>query len=186
MLMKGGGYMNFNLNEAIEVLERTPQTLETFLVGLNSGWLDCNEGEGTWNVVEVIDHLIEGEKTNWLPRLQIILNEGESRPFPVFDRFSHLNTNVEHSIEQKCSEFKRCRIENLTKLKTLITSELNLELTGIHPAFGKVRLRELLSTWVVHDLTHITQISRIMAKRYREDVGPWKEYLGVLKRNETR
>ncbi len=178
--------MNFKLNEAIEVLERTPQTLEHFLVGINKEWLLCNEGEGTWNIIEVIDHLIEGEKTNWIPRIEIILNEGESRPFPVFDRYSHLDEGNEYSIEEKLIEFKDCRAESLSKLKVIIKPEVDFELTGTHPAFGKVRLRELLSTWVVHDLTHLNQVTRIMAERYREEVGPWKEYLGVLRRNEKR
>lgn len=173
--------MNFNLKEAIEVLERTPQTLECFLSGL-SRWLQCNEGEGTWNVSEVIEHLIEGEKDNWIPRLEIILQEGESKQFPPFNRYSHLNESSERSIEQKLLEFKTIRAQNITKLKILIDPESHLELTGSHPAFGVVKLRELISTWVVHDLTHISQIVRVMAERYREDVGPWKEYLGILKK----
>jgi hypothetical protein len=174
--------MNFNLKEAIEVLERTPQTLECFLSGLSASWLQCNEGEGNWNVSEVIEHLIEGEKNNWIPRLETILQDGESKPFPPFDRFSHLNGSSERSIEQKLLEFKTIRTQNTTKLKALIDSELHLELTGSHPAFGVVKLKELLSTWVVHDLTHISQIVRVMAERYRADVGPWKEYLGILKK----
>jgi hypothetical protein len=172
--------MNFNIKEAIEVLERTPQTLEYFLSGLSDGWLQCNEGDGTWNVNEVIDHLIEGEKNNWIPRLELILQEGDSRPFPPFDRYSHLNERPKKSIEQKLLEFKTIRIQNTAKLKVLIESELHLELKGSHPVFGEVNVKELLSTWVVHDLTHIAQIVRVMSGRYRADVGPWKEYLGIL------
>ncbi|MBO1510131.1 DinB family protein [Metabacillus bambusae] len=174
--------MNFNMKEAIELLERTPQTLECFLSGLTDGWLQCNEGEGTWNVSEVIEHLIDAEKNNWIPRLEIILQEGESKPFPPFDRNSHLNQRSESSIEQKLLEFKTIRALNITKLKVLIEAELQLELAGSHPEFGLVKVSELLSTWVVHDLTHIAQIVRVMAERYREDVGPWKEYLGILKK----
>lgn len=173
--------MNFNMQEAIEVLERSPQTLEYFLSGLSDEWLQCNEGEGTWNVSEVIDHLIEGEKNNWIPRLEMILQEGVSKPFPPFNRYSHLNMS-ERSIEQKLHEFRTIRIQNTSKLKILVKPDLHLELTGSHPAFGKVKLRELLSTWVVHDLTHVAQIARVMAERYRDDVGPWKEYLGILKK----
>lgn len=106
----------------------------------------------------MIEHLFEGEKNNWIPRLEIILQEGESKVFPPFDRYSHLNERSERSLEQKL-----------------------LELTGSHPAFGVVKVREILSTWVVHDLTHIAQIVRVMAERYRADVGPWIEYLGILK-----
>lgn len=174
--------MNFNIKEAIEVLERTPQTLEYFLSGLSDGWLQCNEGDGTWNVNEVIDHLIEGEKNNWIPRLEMILQEGDSRPFPPFDRYSHLNDSPKKLIEQKLLEFKTIRIQNTIKLRVLIESELQLELKGSHPVFGEVKVRELLSTWVVHDLTHIAQIVRVMSERYRADVGPWKEYLGILKK----
>jgi hypothetical protein len=174
--------MNFNMKEAREILERTPQTLEYFLTGVSEGWIHCNEGEGTWNVNEVIGHLIEGEKNDWIPRLEIILQEGERKPFPAFDRFSHLNDKSGRSLEQKLLEFKTLRTENLSKLKVHIKSEMDLELTGTHPAFGKVKVRELLSTWVVHDLTHIAQIVRVMAERYRADVGPWIEYLGILKK----
>ncbi|WP_027409329.1 DinB family protein [Anoxybacteroides tepidamans] len=174
--------MNFNLQEAMEVLERTPRALEYFLSGLSAGWLECNEGEGTWNAKEVIDHLIDAEKTNWIPRLEIILQEEENKTFPVFDRFSHLNEKGNRTIQEKFVEFQQLRTQNLAKLKTLMESEPDLELTGIHPAFGPVKLRELLSTWVVHDLTHIAQIVRVMAKRYKEDVGPWIEYLSILKK----
>ncbi|NRD80029.1 DinB family protein [Bacillus sp. BRMEA1] len=174
--------MHFNMKEAIEILERTPQTLKYFLSGLSEGWLYCNEGEGTWNASEVISHLIEGEKENWIPRLEFILKEGENNPFPPFDRYSHLNEKVERSIEQKLLEFKRIRTENINRLKVLINTESQLHLTGYHPAFGTVKISELLSTWVVHDLTHISQIVRVMADRYRTDVGPWKEYLGILKK----
>lgn len=172
--------MNFTLKEAIEVLERTPQTLEYFLSGLSDGWLQCNEGEGTWNITEVIEHLIEAEKHNWIPRLETILQDGESKPFPPFDRFSHLNGKSERSFEQKLLEFKTIRTINTSKLRVLIESELYLERTGTHPAFGVVKVRELISAWVAHDLTHISQIVRVMAERYRVDVGPWKEYLGIL------
>jgi hypothetical protein len=172
--------MNFNMKEAIEVLERTPQTLECFLSGLTDSWLQSNEGEGTWNVFEVIEHLIEAEKNNWIPRLEFILQEGESKPFPPFDRNSHLNQRSESSIEQKLRELKTIRARNITKLKVLIETELQLELAGSHPEFGLVKVRELLSTWVVHDLTHIAQIVRVMSEQYRDEVGPWKEYLGIL------
>jgi hypothetical protein len=174
--------MNFNLSEAIEVLEKTPRTLESFLLGLSEGWLHGNEGEGTWNNMQIIDHLIDGETTNWIPRLQMILEDGESTSFPPFDRFAHLQQKPEQTLVEKIKEFKRLREDNITKLKVLMDSENKLEQTGIHPAFGVVKARELISTWVVHDLTHITQIVRVMAKRYRLDVGPWEEYLGVLKK----
>lgn len=177
-----GSQMNFTINEAVEILERTPKILDSFLSGLSSEWLHCNEGEGTWNAAEVLDHLIEGEKNNWIPRLNFILKEGPTKPFPPFDRYSHLSGLEEKPIQEKLLEFRNMRKKNIAKLKSLIDPELHLELTGSHPALGIVRIRELISTWAVHDLTHISQIARVMANRYRSDVGPWKEYIGILKR----
>lgn len=178
--------MNFNINEAVEILERTPKTLECFLTGLSEGWLDCNEGEGTWNAAEVVEHLIDGEINNWIPRLEFILKVGDSQPFPPFNRFSHLNEKSERSLEQKLFEFKQIRSENITKIKGLVDPELHLELKGMHPEFGEIRLKQLLSTWVVHDFTHIAQIVRVMANRYRTDVGPWSEYLSILKQGKAK
>ncbi|MFS2173967.1 DinB family protein [Priestia megaterium] len=174
--------MNFNLKEAIEILENTPQTLEKLLSGLSAGWLQCNEGEGTWNTSEVIEHLIEAEKNNWIPRLEFILQKGKEGTFPPFDRYAHLNKESANAIEEKLLEFKKVRIQNLHQLKLLVKHEKHLEVRGEHPEFGEVKVRELLSTWVAHDLTHIAQIVRVMAERYREDVGPWEEYLGILKK----
>ncbi|GAB1780983.1 DinB family protein [Priestia megaterium] len=174
--------MNFNLKEAFEILEHTPQTLEKLLSGLSAGWLQCNEGEGTWNTSEVIEHLIEAEKNNWIPRLEFILQKGKEGVFPPFDRYAHLNKESASSIEEKLLEFKKIRIQNLHQLKLLVKHEKHLEVRGEHPAFWEVKVRELLSTWVAHDLTHIAQIVRVMAERYREDVGPWEEYLGILKK----
>ncbi|WP_044338657.1 DinB family protein [Rossellomorea aquimaris] len=173
--------MNFELNEAIEVLERTPKTLECFLSGLSKGWLECDEGEGTWNATGVVEHLIEGEKHNWIPRLKMIFQEGEGAVFPVFDRFSHLEEGTSKSLEEKIQEFASLRATNVEELKELVAHHrYSLDATGMHPAFGKVSARELISTWVVHDLTHFSQIVRVFSNRYMEDVGPWKEYLGVL------
>ncbi|GIO93894.1 MULTISPECIES: DinB family protein [Paenibacillus] len=174
--------MNFELNEAIALLERTPAALAALLSGLPEGWLTSNEGEGTWNATEVIDHLIEGERTNWMPRLAFMLEEGEGKPFPPFDRFAHLSEGKTASTDERLQTFKEARAQSIEKLKTLVQSEHQLELTGVHPAFGVVKVRELLSTWVVHDLTHLAQIARVLAERYRMDVGPWVEYLGILNR----
>lgn len=174
--------MNFHLTEAIQILERTPQTLEFFLLGLANGWLDTNEGKDSWNPVEVIEHLIEAEKNNWIPRLEFILQEGEEKAFPPFDRFAHLKPETNRPVEKTLLEFKTLRTHNIYKLRELCSSsESSLEKTGFHPAFGIVKIRELIATWAVHDLTHIAQIVRVMAKRYDLDVGPWKEYLGILK-----
>ncbi|MBB6673753.1 DinB family protein [Cohnella nanjingensis] len=174
--------MNFKMNEAIEVLERTPQTLAHLLSGLSDGWLHADEGEGTWTVAEVVDHLIEGERANWIPRLEWLLREGEGRPFPPFDRFAHLEGQTARSIEARLQAFAELRAANLVRLRELVDPAVDLERTGLHPAFGVVKLRELLSTWAVHDMTHISQIVRVMAERYRADVGPWTAYLGILRR----
>lgn len=173
--------MNFTLKEAMELLERTPRLLNVWLSGLSDNWLDADEGEGTWTPVQVVGHLIEGEKHNWLPRLEMILQKGESEQFPPFDRYAHLNRGSEIPLEIQLQEFESLRRQNLARLQHILHSEEQLELTGQHPQFGKVNARELLSTWVVHDLTHLSQIMRVMAKRYADDVGPWIEFLRILK-----
>ncbi|WP_105980637.1 DinB family protein [Bacillus paralicheniformis] len=172
--------MNFQLEEAIEILERTPQTLSQLLTGLSSPWISCNEGEDTWNAFDVVGHLIEGEKNNWLPRIKLIVTEGATEPFPPFDRFSQLNQNDGKTMEQLLNEFADIRRANLKTLQQIIDPETDFEQTGMHPEFGIVKLREQISTWVAHDLTHISQIARVLAKRYQDDVGPWKAYLRIL------
>lgn len=177
--------MNFNFEEAIELLERTPRTLEVFLSGLSKGWLECNEGDATWNAYEVIGHLVEAEISDWMPRLTMILEKGESEPFPPFDRFAHLKKPKAHSIDGLLLEFQKLRQDNIQKLWELVDPEHDLELTGTHPEFGAVHLKELLATWTVHDLTHMSQIVRVMAERYREDVGPWSAYLGIYRKRNA-
>lgn len=173
--------MNFEMNEAIQVLERTPRTLASLLTGISDLWVHADEGEGTWTPYQVIGHLIEGEKINWIPRLEWIIQQGESEPFPPFDRNAHLSQPTDTSLAQKLTELQELRTHNITRLRALIDTKRTLELTGQHPQFGSVRIRELISTWAVHDLTHMSQIVRIMAKRYEQDVGPWIEYLSILK-----
>lgn len=174
--------MAFNLSEVIEILERTPKVVEQYLAGLSDGWIESHEGEGTWNSSQVIGHLIDGEKYNWIPRLELMLSDMSVKRFPVFDRFAHLQQFHDWSIEEKIREFSSLRAESIEKLKELIIDESQLEMKGIHPEYGEVKVRELISTWAVHDLTHISQITRVMAKRYEEAVGPWKSYLGILKK----
>lgn len=174
--------MNFSMTEAIELLERTPKTLTDLLTGVSHGWLTCNEGEGTWNVKEVIEHLIEAEKHNWIPRLAFILREGDRQAFPVFNRYSHLQNKTRFSIDELLGEFVKIREENIKKLVNMVQTDDHLEQVGFHPTFGTVKVRELIATWTVHDLSHISQIARVMANRYKEDVGSWREYLGILKK----
>lgn len=173
--------MNFQLHQAIEILERTPQTLTSLLSGLSEEWLTCNEGEDTWNAKEVVAHLIEGEKQDWVNRIEIILTKGESKTFQPFDRTGHLQRE-ETTIDALLEEFTTLRERNLEKVAELISKETNFETTGRHPAFGSVKLRELVSTWAAHDLGHLNQITRVMAKRYKTDVGPWQAYLSVMNR----
>jgi hypothetical protein len=143
-------------------------------------WTMRNEGEGTWSVFDVVGHLISGERVDWLPRARMILESGESRTFEPFDRSGHEQEGRGKSLEELLDEFARLRAENLGELRGLELRREDLERRGRHPAFGVVTLSELLATWAAHDLTHLHQISRIMAHQYRETVGPWSAYLGVL------
>jgi hypothetical protein len=172
--------LKFNLKLSIEILERTPDVLHLLLQDLSEDWTKHNEGPDTWSPYDVIGHLIHGEKTDWIPRMEIILSEDKSKEFIPFDRFAQFENSKRKSLQELLDEFKMLRIENVQKLKSKNISEVDLNKTGIHPAFGEVTLKQLLATWVVHDLNHIVQISRVMAKQYKEEVGPWIEYLKVL------
>lgn len=173
--------MIFEINQSIEILKRTPLILESLLSGLPDQWLRSNEGENTWSPYDIVGHLIHGEKTDWIPRTKIILSGSGNNTFESFDRFAQLNENQERSIEELLKEFKVIRDKNLKELKTLQINDSKLTAKGMHPELGEVNLKQLLSTWVVHDLGHISQITRIMAKQYKSEVGPWIEYLGILK-----
>ncbi|MFD2445282.1 DinB family protein [Bacillus sp. CGMCC 1.16607] len=172
--------MNFKFNEAIEILERTPRALSNLLSGLSSEWIFSNEGEGTWSPFDVVGHLIEAEKYLWIPRVEMILSKGESESFPPFDRWSQLLLNSEKTMDPLLSEFEELRQKNLEKIKMTYHPHINLEQTGKHPEFGVVKLRELLATWSAHDLSHTAQIIRVLANRYKEDVGPWKANLRIM------
>lgn len=170
----------FNLPEAIAVLTRTPATLDALLRGLPDRWARSNEGKDTWNPFEIVGHLIVGERTDWMPRLRIILQDGETRSFDPFDRFAQSKENLDKSMEQLLDDFVGLRTENLAELQALNLQPQDLTRRGRHPALGVVTLSELLATWAVHDLTHLHQLSRVMAHQYRASVGPWSAYLGVL------
>jgi hypothetical protein len=173
--------MEFDLNEGRAVLERTPSTLRAMLHGLGPAWTDATEGPDTWSPYTVVGHLIQGERTDWIQRAEIILAQGEQRTFTPFDRFAQFRESEGKSLQQLLSEFERLRAANLAILQSWQLSDAQLALEGQHPAFGAVTLRQLLATWVAHDLGHILQISRVMAKQYREAVGPWSAYLSVMK-----
>jgi DinB superfamily len=172
--------MEHNLEHTLSLLSRTPGALDALLRDLPETWTQRNEGHGTWSVFDVIVHLIHGERVNWMPRAKQVLQFGESRAFEPFDREGLVEETKSKSLAQLLDEFARLRSENLSELRGLNLQQDDLELRGRHPDFGVVTLSELLATWATHDLTHLHQISRIMAHQYRETVGPWSKYLGVL------
>ncbi|MGC2475103.1 MAG: DinB family protein [Candidatus Sulfotelmatobacter sp.] len=173
----------FNLENTITLLARTPATLNALLRDLPEIWTQRNEGENTWNAFDVIGHLIHGERTDWMPRARMILDFGETKTFEKFDRSGHQSEIQGKTMSQLLDEFARDRSENLARLRAMNLQKQDLERMGRHPALGLVTLSQLLATWAVHDLTHLHQISRIMANQYREAVGPWSAYLGVLQCN---
>jgi DinB family protein len=169
-----------NLAETIAVLTRTPATLDALLRGLSDTWVHSNEGDDTWSAFDVVGHLIVGERTDWMPRARIILESGKERTFDPFDRFAQLKESQGKSLDQLLDDFARLRRENVAALHALDLQPQDLKREGRHPALGVVTLSELLATWTVHDLTHLHQLSRLMAHQYRNAVGPWRAYLGVL------
>lgn len=174
--------MEFDLNKSIEILERTPGVIESLLSGISQEWIKSNEGKDTFSPFDVVGHLIHNELTDWMPRLKIVLSNKEDKTFEPFDRFAQFKNDQTIPIEVLLKEFKKLRSQSLTELHNLNLDNSDYVKTGIHPAFGEVNLKELLSAWVVHDLGHIGQITRVMAKQYKNEVGPWIEYLGVLHR----
>ena len=175
------GTMDFELTTAIPVLERTPATLEALLIGLPAGWTDVNEGPDSWTVHEIVAHLIHGEHDDWVPRVRHLLQWGESRPFPPFDRTFGFAEARARPLADLVHEFARCRRESLAALAALRLTSADLAREGRHPEFGLVTLGQHLATWVAHDLTHVSQIVRVMAVQYREAVGPWSRYLRVVR-----
>jgi hypothetical protein len=172
--------MKFSIEKSIALLERTPKALETLLKDLPEDWTNNNEGGESWSPYDVIGHFIHGETTDWIQRLEIILSNKEDRSFQPFDRFAQFEESKGKSLTQLLVEFKTVREKNITILKSKNLTEKDLDKTGVHPKFGTVSLRQLLSTWTVHDMAHLAQIARVMAKQYAEEVGPWKEYLPIL------
>lgn len=173
--------MQHNLEQTIALLTQTPAALNALLRGLPAEWTLRNEGGDSWTVFDVIGHLIHGERADWMPRARIILQDGESRSFAPFDRLAQQRESQGKTLPQLLDEFAQLRAENLDQLRALNIGPAELEKRGRHPTLGVVTLSNLLATWAAHDLTHLHQISRIMAHQYREEVGPWSAYLGVLK-----
>ena len=172
--------MDFELEAGMEILARTPGSLRSLLTGLSEPWLKSDEGPGTWSTFDILGHLVHGEKTDWIPRARIILAQGESVTFEPFDRFAQENDSAGKSVADLLGEFETLRRASLKELAGFDLTSRELELEGIHPEFGPVSLNQLLATWVVHDLGHIAQITRAMARQYTHQVGPWRKYLGIL------
>lgn len=170
----------FKLDETVAVLTRTPAVMDALLRGLPESWVRSNEGKDTWSAFDIVGHLIVGERTDWMPRVRVILENGEARSFDPFDRFAQSKESQNKSLEQLLDDFARLRRENLAALQALNLQPEDMSRRGRHPALGVVTLSQLLATWAVHDLTHVHQLSRVMAHQYRDAVGPWSAYLGVL------
>ena len=172
--------MRYEVDSAMDVLRRTPGTLRALLAGIGDGWARSNEGSDTFSPFDVVGHLIDGEETDWIARARIILGRGPDPRFEPYDRFRHYVRNRGRSLESLLDEFARLRTDNLDLLASWKLGEAELDLRGTHPSLGPVTLRQLLATWVVHDLGHLAQVARVMAKQYRGEVGPWVQYLPVL------
>ena len=174
--------MDLELTTATAVLERTPHTLRALLAGLGSDWTDATEGPETWSPYVIVGHLVHGERTDWIPRARLVLAQGPERLFAPYDRFAQFHESLGKSLIELLDEFARLRAENLAALADWGLTNAHLALEGQHPVFGTVTLRQLLATWVAHDLGHLAQTARVMAKQYRDAVGPWRAYLPILDR----
>jgi hypothetical protein len=170
----------FSLAEVVAILTRTPATLDAMLRGLSDDWTRRNEGEKTWSAYDIVGHLIVGERTDWMPRVRMILEHGEARPFVPFDRFAQFKESQDRSLAQLLDDFAAARRESLISLDAVKLQSGDFSRRGKHPALGVVMLSQLLATWAVHDLNHLHQLARVMAHQYREQAGPWSAYLGVL------
>lgn len=174
--------MKYSIDKTFEVLERTPKILKIYLENLSDEWTHCNEGPDTWSAFDIVGHLIHGEKTDWIPRLKIVLSDLEHKRFEPYDRFAQFEESKGKTLNEMLLEFSELRAKNLDYLKSLNITEDDLSKKAIHPELGEVSLKNLLASWVTHDLGHIAQITRVMAKQYKEEVGPWVEYISILNR----
>jgi len=172
--------MKFDLERSIEVLSATPATLRALLGNLSDEWTASKGDRGNWEPYDIVGHYIYAEEADWIPRAKVILAQADGRTFPPFDRYGQFQRSDEESLADRLDEFARIRAENIEILRSWELVDEELELKGVHPEFGEVSLRELIATWVVHDLTHLRQLTTVMAKRYDDAVGPWKAYLSIL------
>ena len=174
--------MSFELSSGLAVLERTPHTLQALLDGLGPEWTESDEGPDTWSPYVILGHLVHGERDDWIPRARLILEQGPQRRFTPFDRLAQFKESEGKSLAALLAEFAHLRAANVAIVRGWALTEAQLALEGEHPEFGAVTLRQLLATWVAHDLSHLAQTTRVMAKQYREAVGPWRAYLPVMDR----
>ncbi len=172
--------MKFSIDKALEILERTPDVLISLLQDLSEDWTHCNEAGESWSAYDVVGHLIHGEKTDWITRTEIILSDAKEKTFASFDRFAQFEASKGKSMSQLLAEFKDLRQHSLERLKAFNISESDLDEQAAHPELGPVTMRQLLATWVTHDLGHIAQITRVMAKQYKDEVGPWSAYIPIV------
>jgi hypothetical protein len=172
--------MQYSLKRSYEILDKTPAVLQALLAGLSDDWVMPNEGPETFSPYDVIGHLIHGEKTDWTVRTKMILESGNTKTFERYDRFAQYEESKGKSLQQLLDEFAAIRNENMIWFKSLNLTEADLDKKGMHPVLGEVTLRNLLATWVVHDLTHIAQVTRVMAKQYKAEMGPWPSFFRVL------
>ena len=174
--------MEYSLEKALPILERTPAVLKLMLDGLAAEWINANEGPDTWSPYDVAGHLLHGERTDWMVRIKICLSDTGDKKFAPFDRFAQFRERGGKTLGQILDAFAAARKQNLDELKAMGLTPADLDKTAVHPSFGTVTLRQLLATWVAHDLSHIAQVARVMAKQYKEEVGPWAEYLSIMHR----
>lgn len=172
--------MKFNLGRSLDILRRTPTVLKTLLENIHEDWGSQNEGKETWSPFDVVGHLIHGEKTDWMQRTEIILSGAAKRSFEPFNRFAQYENSKGKSMDQLLEEFEELRKTNLKELEDMKLTEEDFDKTGTHPELGEVTLRQLLATWTVHDLNHIHQIVRTMSSQFKDETGPWLQYLGIL------
>jgi hypothetical protein len=170
----------FSLTEATAILSRTPAAVDALLRGLPPDWTAGNEGPDTWSPYDIVGHLIHGDRTDWIPRARIILAHGAARPFDTFDRFAQFEAFKDRALDSLLDEFAAVRAESLRQLASLKLVEADLDRRGSHPQLGEVTLGQLLATWTAHDLDHVVQISRVMARQYSDAVGPWRQYLRII------
>jgi hypothetical protein len=173
--------MNFNIEQALEILSQTPATLSSLLGNLSEGWTSSREGAATWSPSDVVRHLVQGEEINWIQRVKVIIAQGEDISFKAYDRFAYIEECKNKSLEELLTKFALLRSENIAAVRQLNITPDKFELVGVHPDLGRVTLQQLIAAWAAHDLNHIAQIVRVMARQYEVSVGPWKAFMAIFR-----